>query len=49
MCTGLTLTTNDWYHLFGRSMDIEYSFNQSPIFIPRNFTWSNAVILDSIR
>lgn len=47
MCTGLTLTTNDGYHLFGRSMDIEYSFNQSPLFIPRNFTWNNAVTKDT--
>lgn len=37
MCTGLALETKDGLHLFGRNMDIEYSFNQSIIFIPRNF------------
>ena len=43
MCTGLTITTNDGYHLFGRSMDIEYSFNQSVVLIPRNFSYTNNV------
>ncbi|MBP1890773.1 choloylglycine hydrolase [Clostridium moniliforme] len=43
MCTGLTLETKDGLHLFGRNMDIEYSFNQSIIFIPRNFTCINSV------
>lgn len=41
MCTGLTLETKEGLHLFGRNMDIEYSFNQSIIFIPRNFKCSN--------
>lgn len=41
MCTGLTLETNEGFHLFGRNMDIEYSFNQSIIFIPRNFRCIN--------
>ncbi|MDQ0151152.1 choloylglycine hydrolase [Eubacterium multiforme] len=43
MCTGLTLETKDGLHLFGRNMDIEYSFNQSIMFIPRNFTCTNSV------
>lgn len=41
MCTGLTLETKDGFHLFGRNMDIEYSFNQSIIYMPRNFTAVN--------
>ena len=41
MCTGLALETKDGLHLFGRNMDIEYSFNQYIIFIPRNFKCVN--------
>ncbi|MDU3017871.1 choloylglycine hydrolase [Clostridium perfringens] len=41
MCTGLALETKEGLHLFGRNMDIEYSFNQSIIFIPRNFKCVN--------
>ena len=41
MCTGLALETKDGLHLFGRNMYIEYSFNQSIIFIPRNFKCVN--------
>ena len=41
MCTGLALETKDGLHLFGRNMDIEYSFNQSIIFIPRNYKCVN--------
>ncbi|EOU1752986.1 choloylglycine hydrolase [Clostridium perfringens] len=41
MCTGLALETKDGLHLFGRNMDIEYSFNQSILFIPRNFKCVN--------
>lgn len=43
MCTALTLTTTENNHLFGRNMDLEYSFNQSIIFIPRNYTVVNTV------
>lgn len=43
MCTALTLTSKDGFHFFGRNMDIEYSFNQSVMFVPRNFTWENNV------
>lgn len=42
MCTALTLTTTDNNHLFGRNMDLEYFFNQSIIFIPRNYTTINS-------
>lgn len=41
MCTALTLISKNGYHYFGRNMDIEYSFNQSPILVPRNFTYKN--------
>lgn len=43
MCTALTLTTSENHNLFGRNMDIEYFFNQTVIFIPRNYTVTNAV------
>lgn len=41
MCTALTLTTREGYHLFGRNMDIECSFNQSVQLVPRNFSYIN--------
>lgn len=41
MCTGLILQANDGNHLFGRNMDIEFSFNQSIIFLPRNYKGVN--------
>lgn len=41
MCTALTLTTKEGYHLFGRNMDIEYSFNQRVELVPRNFSYTN--------
>ncbi|PWX45253.1 choloylglycine hydrolase [Clostridium perfringens] len=37
----ISLRNKDGLHLFGRNMDIEYSFNQSIIFIPRNFKCVN--------
>lgn len=43
MCTSITLTTKDGFHLFGRNMDLEYNFNQSVLLVPRNFNWKNVV------
>lgn len=43
MCTALTLTSKDGFHFFGRNMDIDYNFNQSVMFVPRNFIWDNHV------
>ncbi|GGH30259.1 choloylglycine hydrolase [Paenibacillus segetis] len=43
MCTALTLTSKDGFHFFGRNMDIDYNFNQSVIFVPRNLDWENVV------
>lgn len=43
MCTGLTLKTNDGYHLFGRNMDLEYTFGQSVVLVPRNFKYEDKV------
>lgn len=43
MCTALTLTTKDGNHLFGRNMDIECSFNQEVLLVPRNFGYENVV------
>lgn len=41
MCTALSLTAKDGSHLFGRNMDIEYSFNQSVLLTPRHFGYKN--------
>lgn len=41
MCTALTLKTSEGTHLFGRNMDIEFSFNQSVGIIPRSFEYKN--------
>lgn len=35
MCTALTWNHGDFY--FGRNMDIEYSFGEAVVFVPRNF------------
>lgn len=47
MCTALTLKTKEGYHLFGRNMDVEYSFNQSIYLIPRNFEYTNHATKES--
>lgn len=41
MCTALTLRTSDNHQLFGRNMDLEYTFGQKPLFLPRNYTATN--------
>lgn len=41
MCTALTLKTKNGFNLFGRNMDVEYSFNQSIYLVPRNFEYKN--------
>lgn len=43
MCTALTMKSKDGLHFFGRNMDIEYSFNQAPHLIPRNFKYINVI------
>lgn len=43
MCTALTLKTNEGYHLFGRNMDLEYTFGQQVILVPRNFKYEDRV------
>ena len=35
MCTSIAMKTRDFY--FGRTMDIEYSFNECVVFTPRNY------------
>ena len=35
MCTSIAMKTNDFY--FGRTMDLEYSFNECVVFTPRNY------------
>ncbi|WP_167958028.1 choloylglycine hydrolase [Anaerosporobacter faecicola] len=41
MCTALTLKTKDGYHLFGRNMDLSYSFNQAVTVVPRNYEFKD--------
>ncbi|MGG5460887.1 choloylglycine hydrolase [Clostridium sp. B9] len=41
MCTGLILESKNGNYFFGRNMDIEFSFNQSIIFLPRNYEGIN--------
>ena len=43
MCTALTLKTKDGYSLFGRNMDLSYSFNQGVILVPRNYEYRDRV------
>ena len=43
MCTALALETKDGYNLFGRNMDIEYSFNHSIHLVPRKFAYKDNV------
>ncbi|MCI9493502.1 MAG: choloylglycine hydrolase family protein [Lachnospiraceae bacterium] len=35
MCTSIAMKTNDFY--FGRTMDLEYNFNECVVFTPRNY------------
>lgn len=48
MCTALTLTTKDKNHLFGRNMDLEYSFGQAVQLVPRNFKYKNVVTDETV-
>lgn len=41
MCTSITLESFDNYHFIGRTMDIEYDFQQSTLCIPRDYLWTN--------
>ena len=43
MCTALTLKTKDGYNLFGRNMDLSYSFNQAVTLLPRNYEYRDRV------
>ncbi len=43
MCTGLSLTTTDGQHFFGRNLDVPTSYGQSVHIIPRKFNWLNVV------
>lgn len=37
MCTAVTYQTKD--HYFGRTLDLEYSYNEQVVVTPRNFSW----------
>ncbi len=41
MCTVVSLKNVDGGYLVGRNMDIEYNFNQTPIMVPRKFSYLN--------
>lgn len=43
MCTALTIKTKENHYFFGRNMDLSYSFNQSPIYIPKNYQYLERV------
>ena len=43
MCTALTLKTKDGYNLFGRTMDLSYSFNQAVTLVPRKYEYRDRV------
>ena len=43
MCTALTLKDKIGIHLFGRNMDLEYTFGQSVVLAPRNFQYEDKV------
>ena len=43
MCTALTLKTEDGYNLFGRNMDLSYSFSQAVTLLPRNYEYKDRV------
>ncbi len=46
MCTALTLRTKDGYHIFGRNMDLSYSFNQAVTLVPRNYKYRDRITGD---
>ena len=43
MCTALTLKDKNGNHLFGRNMDLEYTFGQSVVLAPRNFQYEDKI------
>jgi choloylglycine hydrolase len=43
MCTALILKSSDGCHLFGRNMDLEYTFGQQVALVPRNFEYLDKV------
>ena len=48
MCTALTLGTKDGQYLFGRTMDLEYAFNQAIYLVPRNYPYKD-VVSESVK
>ena len=44
MCTALTLKSYDDYCFFGRTMDLNYTFDQSVLSIPRDYTFQNRAL-----
>lgn len=48
MCTALSLPTRQGGCLFGRNMDLAYRFGQSPLLLPRGFTYRDRVTGQSV-
>lgn len=40
MCTSITYETADGHHFLARTMDFSFELNGSPLFLPRQFSWS---------
>lgn len=49
MCTALSLLTFKKEHLFGRNMDLEYTFGQRPVVVPRNYEYVEQMFLVKIK
>ena len=41
MCTALSIKSDSDKVFFGRNMDLAYSFNQSPLFLPREYRYED--------
>lgn len=48
MCTALCIKSEEGKVFFGRNMDLAYSFNQSPIFFPRNYQYEDKATNETI-
>ena len=45
MCTAVSYNT-DFYHYFGRNLDLDYSYNEAVIITPRNFNFKMRCVDD---
>ena len=49
MCTGLTLSTNEKYHFFGRNLDVPTTYQQHILVVPRQYQWENSVMNEMMQ